>query len=378
MRAQRYATGAIRKDKRRGTWHYQAYDGSGKRWSKLIGTIRDFPTKSSAWREVHRRNLDNRTTEIQNTGELVRSMVTKFQEEKMSKRHSTARVYRSFLNNHILPKWGDTPIQNLRPRLVELWLKELPLSPKSRTHVRSILHLLVDYAMWAEIIPEALNPISKVTNEGATKRVREPRSLTTEEFQKLSAELHEPHRTIARVCVCFGLRISECLALRWSDVDLQNSKLNIERAIVEKHIDTTKTEESRQVMDIPGEVMQALEDWRKATNFREDSDWIFASPIKHGREPYSYTGVWRELDRAASKAGIGHLGTHAFRHTFRSWLDAVDVKPTVQQKLMRHTDIRTTFNIYGNVVTDEMTAAGARVAQLVFQGKGTQAEREGC
>jgi integrase len=41
-----------------------------------------------------------------------------------------------------------------------------------------------------------------------------------------------------------------------------------------------------------------------------------------GRLPYSYIGVWRELNRAAAAAKIGHLCTHAFRHTYRSWLDA--------------------------------------------------------
>ena len=82
---------------------------------------------------------------------------------------------------------------------------------------------------------------------------------------------------------------------------------------------------------------------------------MFASPVKIGRLPYSYTGVWRELDRAAKNAGIGHLGTHSFRHTYRSWLDAVGTSLSVQQKMMRHSDIRTTMNTYGDVVTDEMT-----------------------
>jgi hypothetical protein len=45
--------------------------------------------------------------------------------------------------------------------------------------------------------------------------------------------------------------------------------------------------------------------------------------------------------------------------------------------MMRHTDIRTTMNIYGDVVTDEMAVAGAKVAPLAFQGNGAQAEREG-
>ena len=75
----------------------------------------------------------------------------------------------------------------------------------------------------------------------------------------------------------------------------------------------------------------------------------------------SYTGFWRELERASKEAGIGHLGTHAFRHTYRSWLDAVGTPIAVQQRLMRHSDIRTTMDIYGDVATDEM---GQRTPRL--------------
>ena len=98
--------------------------------------------------------------------------------------------------------------------------------------------------------------------------------------------------------------------------------------------------------------------------------------MKIGRLPYSYTGVWRELVRAAGVAGVGHLGTHSFRHTYRSWLDAVGTPIAVQQKMMRHSDIRTTMNIYGDIVTDEMTTAGNKVAQLAFPSKGAQTERK--
>ena len=85
--------------------------------------------------------------------------------------------------------------------------------------------------------------------------------------------------------------------------------------------------------------------------------------MKLGRLPYSYTGFWR----AAAESGIGPLGTHAFRHTYRSWLDAVGTSIAVQQKLMRHSDIRTTMNIYGSVVTDEMEKAGSRVVGLALK-----------
>jgi hypothetical protein len=43
---------------------------------------------------------------------------------------------------------------------------------------------------------------------------------------------------------------------------------------------------------------------------------------------------------------------------------------------MRHSDIRTTFNIYDDVVTDEMATVGVRVAKLAFEGIGAQTERE--
>ena len=88
--------------------------------------------------------------------------------------------------------------------------------------------------------------------------------------------------------------------------------------------------------------------------------------MKIGRLPYSYTGVWRELQRAALAAGIGRLGTHSFRHTYRSWLDQVGTPMAVQQKAMRHSDIRTTMNIYGDVVTDEMGQAHSKVVGLAL------------
>jgi integrase len=67
---------------------------------------------------------------------------------------------------------------------------------------------------------------------------------------------------------------------------------------------------------------------------------------------------------AGSEAGIGKLGTHSLRHSYRSWLDAVRTAIAVQQKLMRHSDIRTTLNVYGDVVTDEMAQAHSKVVRL--------------
>jgi integrase len=161
-------------------------------------------------------------------------------------------------------------------------------------------------------------------------------------------------------------------------VDWLGARLSIRRGIVEQIVDDVKTEGSAKTFEVAGELLQRLKSLKQVSEFSASEDWIFASPVKLGKLPYSYTGVWRELVRAADAAKIGHLGTHAFRHSYRSWLDAVGTPVAVQQKMMRHADIRTTFNIYGDVVTDEMATASSKVAQLVFQTSGAQTERRGA
>jgi len=99
--------------------------------------------------------------------------------------------------------------------------------------------------MWRGDVPAERNPMTLVTVRGATKRTNAPRSLTFEEFQKFVSELPEPFRTMALLCLCLGLRISECLALKWADIDWLASKISVERAIVRQRVDDVKTAGSR-------------------------------------------------------------------------------------------------------------------------------------
>jgi integrase len=375
MRVQRHTSGSVRYDKRRRTWNYLWYDGAVRR-SKRIGTKQEFPTKAAAWKEVDRLDIHRPKANSGNPGDTVRSVIQRYETERMPSRHSTARVYRCFLKVHILPRWGDTSIRDVQPRPVELWLRELPLSPKSKTHVRSLMHGLVDFAMWAGLLDISRNPISLVRNIGATRRVRKARSLTAEQFHALLQELHEPFATMALLCVCLGLRISEALALQWADVDWLGSRLSVRRGIVNQIVGDVKTQGSAKTFNLAGELLERLKIRKQSSEFSGADDWIFASPFKLGRLPFSYTGTRQELERASKAAGIGHVSSHAFRHTYRSWLDAVKTPIAVQQKMMRHADIRTTMNVYGDVVTDEMSTAGLKVAELAFQSNGAQAERE--
>jgi len=90
--------------------------------------------------------------------------------------------------------------------------------------------------------------------------------------------LDEPVRTIALACVCFGLRISECLGLKWSDVDWLNSTLRVERSIVRQRVGDVKTIYSGRMMSLDPEMLLVLRSWKQTTQSASEVDWIFASP----------------------------------------------------------------------------------------------------
>ena len=173
---------------------------------------------------------------------------------------------------------------------------------------------------------------------------------------------------MALLCVSLGLRISEALALKWTDFDWNESRVRIERSIVCQNVDDVKTAESGKQMPIAEELLAELKAWHSVTSFPEPMDWVFASTVQLGRLPWSYDQFWRVYQKAAKASGTGSLGTHTLRHTYRSWLDAVGTGLAVQQKLMRHADIRTTMNVYGDVVTDEMEQAHKKIVGLAMNG----------
>jgi integrase len=370
---QRHRGGSVVLDKRSSTWMFYFWQ-NGTRHSKRIGNLQQYRTKAAAWKAAKplRDSLESKAPIA--SAPKVSTLIEQYRSEKMPKRESTRQGYNSWLNTHILPKWGDCVVSDLQARPVEMWLDSLSLSPKSKSHIRGLIHVLWDYAQWRGDVVMARNPMELVTVKGVGKRQRKPRSLTVEEFRRFALHLEEPFRTMALCCVCFGLRISECLALKWGDVDWLNGGLRIERGIVRQIVDDVKTENSERLMNIDAELLAVLKAWKQSTQFSENEDWIFASPAKIGRLPWSYKQVWLVYRKAAAAAGIEGLGTHSLRHTFRSWLDAVGTGLAVQQKLMRHADIRTTMNTYGDVVTDEMAQASGKVARLAMNGTQTACE----
>lgn len=372
MQQRKNQFGSIAFNRRSQTWRLFVYDAHGKRRTKTIGTRREITTKTAARLAAQPliAELIKPTRETA-TAITVSQVAAKYRAERMPIRYTTRRSYEVWLRCYVLPRWGAVPIEDVQPRPVELWLASLKLSARSKSDIRALLGRLWDCAQWSGDVAITRNPMTLVRVPGASKRTRKPRSVTADGFQKMLAELAEPFRTIALVSACFGLRISECLGLRWSDVDWLNNKLSIQRSIVRQRVGECKTVNSEQSLFISPEMLEVLKTWRQSTQFAADTDWIFASPARIGRLPWCADSVNRAYQKAAQAAGIGHVSTHSMRHSFRSWLQVVGTPVAVQQKLMRHADIRTTMNIYGETFQPEIAEAASKVARLAVPSNST-------
>ena len=101
-----------------------------------------------------------------------------------------------------------------------------------------------------------------------------------------------------------------------------------------------KTEFSEDELPLDPDFATILLAWKRQCP-ESSGVWLFPSPVT-GR-PYHASPIQQDYIRPAGrKLGLGDIGWHTFRHTYRSWLDSTGAPLGVQQKLMRHADIRTT------------------------------------
>jgi integrase len=301
-----------------------------RRWKAtfpLIGTKRQYPTTSAARDAAE--TIRTTPEPIKTEAPMVKALIEQYRAEKMPTRYSTRRSYEVWLGK-ITAQWGERRITELQARPVELWLQSLPLAPKSRAHMRGLIATLWDFCMWRADIPTQRNPIELVTIRDASKRQRQPRSLTVEEFQNFAQHLADPFHTVALLCVCLGLRISECLALKRADVNWLESKLTVERGIVRQRVADTKTQNSRKAVYVSADLLEVLKNWKQQSQFRART--IGRSPVPRDMAVNlgAMTKCWRRFAKAGTEAGIGRVLTHSMRHTYRLWLDTVGTPIAVQ------------------------------------------------
>jgi integrase len=372
LRRNRYQKGSVVLDPRSQTWSFRFYDNAGQRKAERIGTLKEFPTKSKAQHAAEPIRLRINAPE-EATAITTLQVAERYRKERMPQRHSTSRGYEVKLKI-VLEKWGNDSLP-LKPYEVEAWLKELrtaegkTYSPKTLSHVCNMLTILHDAAMFWGYLPIERNPMSVVRVAGSSKRTKQLVFLTTEEFRLLLSEIKEgPYRLMVMLAGCLGLRTSEIFGLQWGDFDWLRTEVHIQRAVVEGHVDETKTVSSNKKLPLDPSLVTAVQSWKQCTVFNMDGDWVFASPVALGKMPLNSNSAQRDFLRPASiRAGLKPIGWHALRHSYRTWLDEFGAEPMVQKELMRHSSITMTMDGYGRGVPAANREANARVVGQLLQ-----------
>jgi integrase len=94
------------------------------------------------------------------------------------------------------------------------------------------------------------NPIDLVEVKGISKRKKRPQVLQVKDAWQILDALVQPFRTIVLIGLCFGLRISEILGLRWTDFDFKRSVVLSQRSALGKRLNKLKTEYSQDEVPI--------------------------------------------------------------------------------------------------------------------------------
>jgi integrase len=130
-----------------------------------------------------------------------------------------------------------------------------------------------------------------------------------------------------------------------------------------------KTEASQKPVPIDGALLDALQEWRRQTLYRQNDDWVFASPDTDGKQPYwPETLLKCHVQPAAKRLGITkQIGWHCFRRTFATLLGGSEDVKTMQE-LMRHANSRLTLDLYAQALTPAKRAAHRKLVRLIEGG----------
>jgi integrase len=372
---QRYQSGSLTKEKRRAgpavwifRWRENQPDGRVNR-KVVVGTLEQFPTKTAACKAAEPLRAsaiaDNPAVPV-----TVTQLVKHYTENELpDKAHSTQRTVETSLRVWVTPKWGECRLSEVRTVEVEAWLHRLSLANATKAKVRNVMHVIFAHACRYEWLQR--NPISLVRQ--SAKRRKTPDILEVGELKSLLTKLQNPARALVFLTAATGLRVSEALGLKWSDLDFDDGVINLARAIVHQHVGEMKTEASQKPVPMDGALAAALQYWSTQTWYRQPDDWVFASPKMHGKQPYWPETLLRCYVKPAAKSTgiVKQIGWHSFRRTFATLLKGSGEDVKTVQELMRHASSRLTLDVYAQALTPAKRAAHLKVVEMIRPTVGT-------
>lgn len=347
-------------------WQFSAYLGTDPKTGKRIKTTRrGFETKKQAQRACSQllaefdadtwASQENDSIDSLTFKELINLWLETVYKDSVVE--STYIVTENIINNHVLPHFGNAVVAELTP----LKCQQLAIKMHHKRAL-SIVKRVLRYAVVMEIIP--VNPAEYVTVKSVEKPTK-IRRLSQENVDTLLEHLNslpdiyhiERTKVLIYLLMSNGLRISEALALTWSDIHFNDSTITIDKTFSKikggTKISKPKTLASDAILPASDFILKALKRFRVyqkkkrlAAGLNVKSDLIFS---QLDGSKISYEIASRQVRTIFNECGIDYHGTHTFRHTFASILldEGEDLK--VVQEVMRHSDISLTANLYGKL-----------------------------
>ena len=240
-----------------------------------------------------------------------------------SKSASTVTGYRKMVNNYWLPIFEEAPIAtittgHIRDAIVESGLADLSKKTlnNAMTPLRGIFELAMDY----EVILR--NPCDKIKWERSQRPLPDP--LDMDEIQMVLDAVQPHWRAYFEVAFGTGMRTSELIELRWTDIDWNDNTITVSRAYVNQETKGTKTHKVR-VVSITDMAAAGLRRQKAATFLA--GDLVFLA--SNGQQLYNDKPPRIAWNFALKKAGIRHRKAYSTRHTFASHALVAGVNPYV-------------------------------------------------
>lgn len=183
-------------------------------------------------------------------------------------RASTHQQYEKLLAHHIRPRLGMVQLSKLTALQIEGVYGAMTakgLSPRTVRYTHAVLHSALEKAVRMRLISS--NPASGA--ELPRKITAERRAFTEEQRSALlSRAAGTREYPMLLLAASIGLRPSEYLGLKWSDVDLEAATLNVQRMLSRRgkawSFEEPKTKNSRRRIDLPSLIVDALREHKKA------------------------------------------------------------------------------------------------------------------
>lgn len=269
--------------------------------------------------------------------------------------------YKSFINYPI----ARIPISQLTTRDMQAYINTLTNEGFSLSTIKKQLHLVSAYVSYAlgegYPIRAICNNVHLPAKTQLKTRATTPEASSyskVEEFalRRVLRTLDRPGYGAALLMLETGIRVGECLALKWEDVLWSRKGLRINKTLIRinnRRImevqEGAKSHTSNRTIPLSKDALLLLEDLMG--NSKHPNGFIFAD--EEGK-PMSYEAIRYQIQKACKAANVPYKGQHAFRHTFATncYARGADVK--ILSKILGHSNISVTYDIYIHLFGDAL------------------------